>query len=147
MTSEAWPEDVIFSQEIWNRLSALPQNVAETWEGERRTTSVRLQGQQADAILWVQQADTEIVAFMEAPQDGQDPSLILDCLFGAMLEPEIGNPRRPGKVQINEPGWADGMKPYLQRLRIQIDCCPVLLATDAAFARCKFVNRDHVYPN
>lgn len=60
MTSEAWPEDLIFSQDIWNRLSALPQNVAETWEGERRTTSVRLQGQQADAILWVQQADTEI---------------------------------------------------------------------------------------
>jgi tetratricopeptide (TPR) repeat protein len=115
----------------------LPQDDDEVWQLDSRQLPIWVgSGEEATSpsVLLIIEAHQELLLATEVQADPTQPPRPKKSLFQAMSMPPVGEPRRPGMVQVRTRETAEMIRDTLEELQIQLEVVPSLDAWDEAFA-------------
>jgi hypothetical protein len=126
-------------------LEELPFAPEEVWEGGSGPMTAQVQDEEGasfhpELALWVLAGEGFALGY-ELAQPGAGLETVAELLLEAMRRPAMGQPRRPGKVQVRDPALAERLREQLEPLGIPVEQSEALDdwraafdATDAAMA-------------
>ena len=115
----------------------LPQDPGEVWQLDFRQLPIWVgSGEEATSprVLLIVDAEQELVPAVDVQADPAKPLRPERTLLKAMSFPAVGEPRRPGMVQVRSPETAAMLRDTLEELQIRLEVVASLDAWDEAFA-------------
>ena len=122
-----------------DQLAALPQRLGEVWQA----STLRLPAWYADddgelkrpRITLVTSRTDDLILKHGLPLEDRQADWLWMTIAKAMADPVVGDPRRPGLLQLRSEEDANSLRPHLKRLGIDCVVCDHLDQLDSAFAK------------
>jgi len=119
-----------------DELAELPQAVGEIWQADVRLMPTWITGEGEPFRPWVAlviNRSDDLVLMHQLQAEPPPPDWLWPATAGAICQPVVGSPHRPGVIEVATPQQRDVLRPRLEQAGIECVVCERLEQLDVIF--------------